>query len=210
MQKSYIQLLRSLFKGAQISQFIIGAYMTGILPVKKYGTQSALTDFREFTMLAPDMLAEYVGFTETEVKDLCGKYNLDFEAAKRWYDGYCFSGFGHVYSPNSIIEAIVSQKIRNYWTKTETYESLKVYIDCNFDGLKDAIIDMLGRKRCIIDTQTFQNDMTSLKSKDDVLTLLVHLGYLTLTKNNAKFLFQMKRFGKNFSAQSGTVHARSL
>lgn len=178
LQKSYIQLLRGLFKGIQISQFVLGAYMTGILPIKKYGTQSAMTDFKEFTMLAPDILAGYVGFAEEEVRDLCTKHGLDFDEAQKWYDGYRFSDIGHVYSPNSIIEAIVTGKFRNYWTQTETYESLKVYIDLNFDGLREAIVDMLCGKRCVIDTGTFQNDMTSLKGRDDVLTLLVHLGYL--------------------------------
>ena len=152
--------------------------MTGILPIKKYGTQSALTDFREFTMLEPGFLAEYVGFTEKEVLDLCQYHQLDFAKANKWYDGYQFDNIGHVYSPNSIIEAVVNQKFSNYWTQTETYESLRIYIDMNFDGLKKTIIDMLGGKKCKIDAGTFQNDMTSLRGKDDVLTLLVHLGYL--------------------------------
>ena len=178
IQKSYIQLLRALFKGLQVTQFLAGAYMTGILPIKKYGTQSALTDFREFTMLEPGFLAEYVGFTEKEVLDLCQYHQLDFAKANKWYDGYQFDNIGHVYSPNSIIEAVVNQKFSNYWTQTETYESLRIYIDMNFDGLKKTIIDMLGGKKCKIDAGTFQNDMTSLRGKDDVLTLLVHLGYL--------------------------------
>lgn len=178
LQKSYIQLLRGLFKGLQVSQFLSGAYMTGILPIKKYGTQSALTDFREYTMLEPKILAEYVGFTESEVQGLCEKHGLDFVEAQKWYDGYRFDKIGHVYSPNSIIEAIVNQKFSNYWTQTETYESLRIYIDMDFDGLKQAIIAMLGGQRCRIDPGTFQNDMTSMQGKDDVLTLLVHLGYL--------------------------------
>ena len=166
IQKSYIQLLRALFKGVQISQFLAGAYMTGILPIKKYGTQSALTDFREFSMLEPGFLAEYVGFTEKEVKDLCQTNHMDFAEANKWYNGY------------SVIKAVFCGKYSNYWTQTETYESLKLYIDMDFGGLKTAIIDMLGSQRCRIDTGTFQNDMTSLQGKDDVLTLLVHLGYL--------------------------------
>lgn len=152
--------------------------MTGSLPIKKYGTQSALTDFREFSMLEPGFLAEYVGFTEKEVKDLCQTNHMDFAEANKWYNGYRFNKIGHVYSPNSIIEAMINKKFSNYWTQTETYESLKLYIDMDFGGLKTAIIDMLGSQRCRIDTGTFQNDMTSLQGKDDVLTLLVHLGYL--------------------------------
>ena len=72
----------------------------------------------------------------------------------------------------------MDRKFKNYWASTETYESLKVYIDMNFDGLKDDIIKLLARKRVIINASKFQNDMTTFQSKDDVFTLLVHLGYL--------------------------------
>lgn len=160
--------------------------MTGILPIKKYGTQSALTDFREFTMLEPGFLAEYVGFTEKEVHNLCQEHSLDFNEANKWYDGYQFNKIGHVYSPNSIIEAVINQKFSNYWTQTETYESLRVYIDMDFDGLKKSIVDMLGGQKCKIDTGTFQNDMTSLQGRDDVLTLLVHLGYLAYNDDSGE------------------------
>ena len=178
LQEEYIQLLRGLFKGIQVSRFLSGAYMTGILPIKKYGTQSALTDFYEYTMLEPGPLAEFVGFTEQEVKNLCKEQEIDFEQAKKWYDGYCFGQTGHIYNPNSVMKAIFNKRFSNYWTQTETYESLRVYIDLNFDGLKDMLVDLIGEKHCRIDTGSFQNDMTSLKNKDDVLTLLVHLGYL--------------------------------
>lgn len=178
VQKEYLNLLRSLFKSNQTSQMIIGAYITGILPFKKYGTQSALTDFREFTMLKPGPLAEFVGFTENEVQKLCGQYHLDFDETRKWYDGYRFESIGHVYCPNSIMELISTKVFDSYWTTTETYESLRDYIDLNMDGLKDAVVEMLGGKRCRIDTGTFQNDLTSLSSRDDIFTLLVHLGYL--------------------------------
>ena len=178
LQKEYIQLLRGLFKSSQTDKMIEAAYITGILPIKKYGTQSALTDFREYTMLQPKKLAKYVGFTEKEVINLCEEYSMDFEEMKKWYDGYSFNRVKSVYSPNSVIEAIKTEEISNYWTETETYESLKVYIDMDEDGLKETIIQMLGGASCPIDIGTFQNDMTSIQTKDDVLTLLVHLGYL--------------------------------
>ncbi len=106
VQHAYIQFLRSLFKSGQTSQMISGAYMAGILPIKKYGTQSALTDFCEFSMLEPGVLAEFVGFTESEVNGLCEKHGLDFDEARKWYDGYWFEGVGHVYNPKSIMEAV--------------------------------------------------------------------------------------------------------
>jgi hypothetical protein len=178
LQEEYIQLLRNLFKSGVTDKMIAGAYMTGILPIKKYGTQSAMTDFMEYTMLSPMGLAEYVGFTESEVRALCEQYHVDFEEMKRWYDGYAFRKIKSVYNPNSVMRAITSGEFASYWTRTETYEALKIYIDMDFDGLKESVVQMLGGMRCHIDTGAFQNDMTSIKSKDDVLTLLVHLGYL--------------------------------
>ena len=152
---SYLQeqVIRGLFKSSLTDKMIEAAYMTGILPIKKYGTQSALTDFREYTMIQPKKLARYVGFTEEEVKSLCDENGLDFEEAKNWYDGYTFSREQSVYSPNSVMQAIQNEEFGDYWTETETYESLKNYIGRNEDGLRDAIITMLGGARCKINTR---------------------------------------------------------
>lgn len=189
LQKQYIDLLRSLFKSSWTDEIFEAAYITGILPIKKYGNQSAVSDFREYTMLTPKKLAKYVGFTEEEVKGLCEQYEMDFEEMKRWYDGYSFSRLNSVYSPNSVMEAIKSEEFGSYWTRTETYEALKVYIDLDMDGLKEAIIQMLGGEKVRIMTGLFQNDMTNIKSKDDVLTLMVHLGYLAYdSKEKAVFI----------------------
>jgi hypothetical protein len=183
LQKEYIQLLRSLFKGALTDKMLEGAYMTGILPIKKYGTQSALTDFYEYTMLQPEPLEKYVGFTEGEVVDLCKQSILEFEKLQYWYDGYIMGDNIHVYSPKSVIDAITRGSVKSYWTQSETYESLKIYIDMDEDGLKEAIVQMLGGAKCPIDIETFQNDMTTITCKDDVLTLLIHLGYLAYDVN---------------------------
>lgn len=178
LQREYIRFLRGLFKSSLTDKVIEGAYLTGILPIKKYGTQSALTDFQEYTMLQPEPLETYTGFTEEEVRELCAGSRLDFSEIQRWYDGYVLGNDIHLYSPRSVLEAIRRNRLGSYWTQTETCESLKLYIDMDEDGLKEAIIQMLGGARCPIDAGTFQNDMTSIQSKDDVLTLLVHLGYL--------------------------------
>lgn len=140
------------------------AYITGILPIKKYGTESALNNFDEYTMINPKGLADYVGFTEAEVEGLCRKYEMDFSEAKHWYDGYFFRKKIHIYNPRSIVQAMINAEFENYWTQTETYEGLKSYINLNYDGLKDAIIYMIGSGRCEIDTGAFQNDMTSFRS----------------------------------------------
>ena len=174
----YINFLRGLFKGTEPTKYIQLAYLTGILPIRKEKTQSALNNFDEFTMLSASSLAPYVGFTEDEVKGLCQRYSMDYEEARRWYDGYKLRKAGHIYSPKSVVEAMYRQDYGSYWTSTETYESLKGYITGNFDGLKDAVIKLLAGQSCPLEAGTFQNDMTSMENKDEVLTLLVHLGYL--------------------------------
>lgn len=189
LQKEYINLLRGLFKGTPSGAFLKLAYVTGILPIKKYGTQSALNNFREHTMVSPRQMAEYIGFTESEVRDLSEEHGMSFEEMQRWYDGYFFEPIGHVYSPNSVIEAVDSGEFGNYWSRTETYESLMTYIAMDFNGLRQLIVDMLGGQRCIVDVDSFQNDITSFNSADDVITLLIHMGYLAYdNRTNEAFI----------------------
>lgn len=182
-QKKYLDFLRTWLKD---KDYVGLAYMTGILPVKKYGTHSALNMFVEYSMTDPWDFAEFFGFTEDEVRNLCETWQMNFEETKAWYDGYrlvSHSRFGdHVYSmysPKSVVEAMLRHKFGPYWNQTETYEALKVYIQMNMDGLKDAVVTMLAGDSVPINTGTFTNDMTTFATRDDVLTLLVHLGYLT-------------------------------
>ena len=137
-------------------------------------------------MTDPGELAEFFGFTEEEVKGLCEEYAMNFEEVKAWYDGYdliSHSRFGDkrysIYSPKSVVEAMLRHKFGTYWNRTETYEALKIYIQMNMDGLKDAIIEILAGNSVRINIGTFHNDMTTFATRDDILTLLVHLGYLT-------------------------------
>ncbi|MCD7935521.1 MAG: ATP-binding protein [Tannerellaceae bacterium] len=201
LQKKYIELLRGMFKsGPAMQSAIAGAFLAGILPVKKYGNESAVSDFREYTMTNPAKLAGYVGFTEQEVKHLCENYHMRFEEVSAWYDGYSFSRIQHVYCPNSVMNAMQDEEIQNYWTKTETFESLKRYIEQNFDGLKDAVIWMLGGQRVKVDVSTFQNDITSFGNKDDVLTLLIHLGYLAYDHSRQEVYIPNREVAEVFQA----------
>lgn len=177
-QQDYVRLLRGLFKGEQSKDFVLLAYLTGILPIKRYNSESALNNFREFTMVRPKRFAEYIGFTEEEVKELCRAYHMDFRETARWYDGYSFRQIKHIYNPNSVVNAMLDGEYDNYWSNTVSYESLREYISMNFEGLRDLVVQMFAGARCTVDVNTFQNDMTSFKSRDDVLTALIHLGYL--------------------------------
>lgn len=175
LQKSYLDFLRNLLKD---QVYVALAYMTGILPVKKYGLHSALNMFSEYSMTDQGIFEEYTGFTEAEVKGLCAQFEMDFAKTQSWYDGYELTGFRHIYNPKSVVEAMRRRKFSSYWTSTETYEALKIYMDMDFDGLRADIMRVLGGGRIRVNTRSFQNDMRNFRTKDDVLTLLIHLGYL--------------------------------
>lgn len=180
-QGKYLDFLRTWLKD---NPCISLCYLTGILPIKKYGTQSALNMFQEYSMESPEIMAEFTGFTEKDVDELCARFGMNLEECRFWYDGYRFEENIHVYNPKSIVTAMLSRHFDDYWNRTETYEALKIYIDMNFDGLHDKIIALMSGERQHIETGSFQNDMTTFSSADDVLTLLVHIGYLGYDKNS--------------------------
>ena len=171
----YLDFLRNLLKD---KPYVALAYMTGILPIKKYGEHSALNMFTEISITQAREYAEYTGFTEDEVKALCDKYRMDYNEITHWYNGYKVNGID-IYNPKSVVEAMLSQQIGNYWTQTETYEALKIYIQADVAGLHGKIERLIAGDHLDIDITSFQNDMTSFSGSDDVLTLLIHLGYLT-------------------------------
>lgn len=173
-QEAYIGFLRDLLKD---KTYVALAYMTGILPIKKYGTHSVLNMFDELSMIDPGVLAPFVGFTEAEVAALCTEHGMDFSEVKSWYDGYLLGGL-HVYNPRSVVKALQEGRCGDYWTSTESYEALQVYLDLDYDGLRQTVVAMLAGEPRKISTLTFANDMGTFKTGDDVLTLLVHLGYL--------------------------------
>ena len=179
-EADYLKFLRMLFKSSGTTDRIFAAaYMTGILPIKKDGSQSAVSDFREYTVLDPGKFAEYIGFTETEVKRLCEDGGLSFEEAQKWYDGYHFPGAEPIYNPYSIMCVMESGVFRSYWKKTSAAESLRTYIDMDEEGLQDDVARLISGESIEVRTDGFENDVQTFRDKDDVLTLLIHLGYLT-------------------------------
>ena len=175
----YINMLRRLFKGGSSKKVFAGVYMTGILPIKKYDTQSALNNFREYSVVNPGKLASYFGFQPNEVESLANRNSFPVDELKEWYDGYRIGDEPSIYNPYSVIEAIENGKCTSCWSTTGAYDSVVTYINRNFEGLKDDIILMLAGGRCRVNTTKFQNDLSIINSKDDVLTVLIHLGYLS-------------------------------
>lgn len=175
-QEDYINFLRGMFKGIEPTKYIQLAYLTGILPIKKEKTQSALNNFDEFSMLSPGSLAPYVGFTENEVRKLAEEYHQDFDEVKRWYDGYLLNSH-QVYNPRAVVGVMLRGEFKSYWSETASYDAIVPLINMNYGGLKTAIIEMISGAEVKVNTATFKNDTVSIKSKDDVLTYMIHLGY---------------------------------
>ncbi len=175
---AFYDLLRTLFKGSDSAAFLSLAYLTGILPIKRVKGQSALNDFWEYTMTAPETMAQYFGFTEQEVRALCVKYNRDFEQMKSWYDGYVLGEY-HIYSPVSVVKALLgSGTFKSYWSNTSSYEVIVPLIEMDYVGLKRTIAEMITDIPIPVEVERFTNDVAEIKNKDDVLTYLIHLGYL--------------------------------
>lgn len=183
VRRCYIDFLSGLFKGTGPSKYIELAYLTGILPIIKIRMESALNNFTEFTMLGAGPLAPYIGFTEEEVEELCFTHNISFSDVKRWYDGYRLNGL-HLYNPRAVAQLVTMRQFQSYWTQTGTFRTIRPYIDMNFVGLKDCILTMLAGESVSVSVNQFQNDLENFSSRDDVLTLLIHLGYLSYNAEN--------------------------
>ncbi len=176
---SYLNWLRRMFKSSDGLTVFAGVYMTGILPVKKFRTQSALNNFTEYSVVSPRQMDSFFGFTKDEVRMLAEKHGMSFDELEKWYDGYQIGGQKYMFNPNSVIQAINSKWCESYWGRTGAIDSISDYIHLNYEGLRDDIIFMLAGGRCSVKPSKFQNDLSEIKSRDDVLIVLIHLGYLS-------------------------------
>ncbi len=183
---NYVNWLRRMFKGVNASRVFAGVYMTGILPIKKYKTESALNNFIEYSMVSPGGLASFFGFTKDEVRGLAEKHGMDFDELEKWYDGYQIGAQSSMFNPNSVMRAISEQWCDSYWGKTGATDAVASYINMNYDGLKDDIIRMLAGESCFVDPAGFKNDLSQINNRDDVFTVLIHLGYLAYDRREKK------------------------
>ena len=195
VKDSFVDLLRRMFKDVAAVDVFAGVYMTGILPIKKYQTESALNNFIEYSMVEPRRMARYFGFTKEEVHCLAEKYDMDFDDLEKWYDGYQIGNEESMFNPNSVMQAIDSGWCRSYWTATGSFEAVTSYINMNFDGLRDGIVEMLAGGRQKVDPTRFQNDMSVVKNRDDVYTVLIHLGYLSYDRRHDECYIPNKEVG---------------
>lgn len=218
----YIDFLRRLFKSNDTADVFAGVYMTGILPIKKYGTQSALNDFREYSMTNPGPMGDFLGFNDNDVKMLAEKYGMDFSELKRWYDGYEMDTYDWrvnipqlkkiaIYNPNSVMTAIRERHCDNYWAKTEAFEALQQYIDCEFDGVKETLESLIKGEPVEMSVLRFGNDISSVTDNSELFTLLIHFGYLSYDRQNRTALLPNQEIREEFvEALRGSKNHKEL
>ncbi len=180
---SYMNFLGTIFKSRDVSKYIDLVYMTGILPIKRYSSQSDLNNFTEYTMLDPDGIPDSFGFTEGEVKDLCEKWSMDFDEVKSWYDGYRLKGI-EIYNPRSVVKAMTDHECGDYWMATASTEPVEEYMSYDGGALKGEFTKMLAGEKVPVNVSRFRNDLTQVNSHDAALTVLIHLGYLGYEKES--------------------------
>ena len=184
--RNYLAFLNDLFKSPDCGAAIGLAYMTGIMPIVKDRVESKLNNFHEYTMLDPQELAPYIGFTKPEVKELCEQFKIDYDECLRWYDGYDIAPGVSICNSNSVCRAITSHKFANYWNRTGAYAAISDYVKMNFDGVKEDIATMIGGGRVPVSISAFSNTLSDLGDKNRVFTYLIHLGYLTYKEKNSE------------------------
>ena len=177
--EKFIEVMRGLFKSDGGQACFALAYLTGILPIKKYNSQSALNVFKEYNMLTPEPYETYFGFTEDEVAEIVKSPNctLSHQELKKWYEGYKLNGID-IYNPNSVVSAVSDGKCKSYWSRTSSNEEVVRLINMDFDGIKNDVMNLIEGARVVFDFSNFQNDMVTINNKNDVFSLLVCLGYL--------------------------------
>ena len=182
-RKDYLEFLRSLFKSDITKRVFAAVYMTGILPIKKDGTQSAISEFWEYSILKPKGFAPFTGFLEEDVQKICAGKNVSFEKMKEWYDGYTLRTQDgkpfSVYNPSSVVHAAELKEFDSYWEQSSAVYGALDYINLDFDGLGEAAERLTAGFEIPYQTTSFKNDLTSFESADDVLTLLTHFGYIS-------------------------------
>ncbi len=202
-QNDFLEFLRNLLKD---QPYVALAYMTGVLPIKKYSSGSALNMFDEFTMLNDMLYGDYFGFTEEEVKGLCSRQSrLTFDELKEWYNGYCSEEGIQLYNPRSVVKALQSQKCKSFWTSTGAMNEVLEYLRYNILAVRDDVIKMIAHESIMmfIDEE-FRAGQEAPKSKEEIYSAMIILGFLSYHEGILKIPNKeiMREFEKALKDQS--------
>jgi len=184
VQDEYVNFLRAMFKSNKANRIFRLVYMTGILPIIKIKTQSALNNFVEYSIIDPGRTSKYYGFTEQEVEVLCKAHDMNLELMRHAYDGYIIGDQKSMFNPFSVMQSILKGNYNSFWSKTASFMAIESYLNIDADQVRTKIIRMMNGEEEFVRVSSFRNDMKSIETSDDVLTLLAHLGYLSYNPEN--------------------------
>ena len=177
-QNDFLEFLRNLLKD---QSYVALAYMTGVLPIKKHSSGSALNMFDEYTMLRDLFYGQYFGFTENEVKSLCKKQDkVSFEEIKQWYNGYMNEDGERIYNPRSVIKALQNGACISYWTNTGAMDEVKDYLKYNILEVREDVVEMVaGNEIDITIDEEFRAGQKAPKTKEEIYSAMIILGFLS-------------------------------
>lgn len=175
-QNDFLEFLRNLLKD---QPYVLLAYMTGVLPIKKYSSGSALNMFDEFTFLKDRTFDEYFGFTEDEVMKLCNK-NISFKELENWYNGYLTAKGIKIYNPRSVVKALENNYCESYWTNTGAMDEVTEYLKYNTLEIRDDVIEMVsGEEIDIVIDEDFRAGQGAPRNKEEIYSAMIVLGFLS-------------------------------
>lgn len=177
-QDDFLEFLAFLLKD---QPFVLLCYMTGVLPIKRYSSGSALNMFDEFTFLKDRRFGEFFGFTKDEVAKLCKENGyMNFEELEIWYNGYSTANGVKIYNPRSVIKALENNYCESYWTNTGAMDEVSKYLKYNTLEIREDVIRMVsGEEIDIIINEEFRAGQGDPKTKEEIYSAMITLGFLS-------------------------------
>lgn len=177
-QSDFLEFLRDLLKDRS---YVALAYMTGVLPIKRYSTGSALNMFREYTMLNDPLFEEYFGFTQEEVTALCKKQNqLTLQEIGEWYDGYQTRSGGRLYNPRSVVCALEDGVCQSYWTTTGRMDEVLFFLKHNFEEMREDVVKMVNHTPIQLEIKKeYTAGQKSPSTKKEIYAAMIIYGLLS-------------------------------
>ena len=181
----FLEFLRELLKD---KPYVALVYMTGILPIKKYSTGSALNMFKEYTMLKDPSFEEYFGFTEDETEMLCKKQTaLTMEEIRDWYNGYQTKDGSRLYNPRSVVCALEDSACQSYWTRTGKMDEVLFFLKYNIAQVRDDVVKMVNGNSIGIDIEEeYSAGQNPPNSREDIYSAMIIYGLLSYSNGEVR------------------------
>ncbi|MBQ3601455.1 MAG: AAA family ATPase [Lachnospiraceae bacterium] len=179
--KKYLTFLKNILKD---KPYVELAYMTGVLPIKKYSSGSEINIFKEYYFPMDTVYDTFFGFTEKEVQELCHKNKVNggtiqYEQLSEWYNGYYTSKGERLYNPRSINFALTDNSIKDYWTETGPGTEILELVKNNVDAVKEDILKMVSGEKIQFPLRYFKTGVQKLDTRQDILSVMIIYGFLS-------------------------------